>query len=275
MLRKKNKTYHSRQGSLAGLSGKDRIGLKIILACVIVLAVLLGLFFFVKGNVVPYNEASLCPETIQRHTILLIDKSDAPTRSQSWQIGAIIEALKNDLQPLEKFTITSLSERQGDIDTLFSKCNPGTGKQANALYQNPVMIQKKFDEKFGLQLREVEESIKHHGEAKNSYILEALQVIANMIDFDSNVMQKRLIIISDMMQHSGWLSHYHALPDYNEFIQTTAGKGLQADMTDVMVKIYYIVRRPVEPSWQNRHILFWKDYFQQQQVSSVTVRKIN
>ena len=256
------------------LSAKDKQGIQVFIALAVIVAVLLIVFVFFKSTVKSYDEASLCPDTIDRHTLILVDKSNAPTLSQSTQIAEIIEDVKKQLQTYEKLSIFILGEGRGNVQSIFSKCNPGTGEQANSLYQNPVLVQKKFDEKFGQQFDYVQDVIKHQGEADSSYIMEAIQIIANQRDFGRNVAQRHLIIISDMEQNSPWFSQYRDNSDFAAFASTEAGKSLLSDLGGVDINFYYIVRDGKFISKKKSHIQFWVDFFSMQGANSVTFRKI-
>ena len=140
-----------------------------------------------------------------------LDKTDLLSISQQRFVLNYINKKKDKLRRFEKFSIFSLTENTYvNPEPIFSKCNPGTGKNSNKLYQNPKKIQMKFDRFFSRPLKENMKSVLSDGVGSQSPIFEMIRELSFRDDFGEDVKQRTLIIISDMMHHTPQYSQYSA-----------------------------------------------------------------
>ena len=255
------------------LSDKDKLGIKIILGVVATLVAFVALLFSLKSKQQEYDAVSLCPAVPPSHTIILIDRSDGPATSQAEQMETIVQRMKEDLQPLEQLSIYSIAN-QPSPSRHFSKCNPGSGSQANALYENPVLIQQKFDRQFGNGFDTAFEGIKNIGELPKSYIMESIRVLGSHTSFESKVKKRKLVIFSDMQQNSDLYSIVRQIPDFQDFVDRQTNLA-SLDMSGIQVEIYLLMRRKnTSEIYTNRLVEFWQQYFQKQGVYDLSFRKI-
>lgn len=148
------------------------------------------------------------PETLCRigHndpvTKVLIDKTDPWNENSRQRLARLIASLKINLAQHERLSIYILDETGTYSPTpVFDMCNPGRGDQASELYQNPRLIQKRYEEQFSAPLDEILETLLKPGSAPRSPILETMHGLRG-------TGEERLVVVSDMMQNSEELTFY-------------------------------------------------------------------
>jgi hypothetical protein len=90
--------------------------------------------------------------------------------------------------------------------------------------------------------------------------MEGIRAIA-IKDFgpDRNELQdKRLILISDLLQNGSGFSAYQSLPSMDQFLRSEAGRALGADLTGTKVWIYLLNRN--SPKQTGALLQFWFDW---------------
>ena len=159
----------------------------------------------------PYDEVTLCvlSDDLPPHTAVIIDKTDEYSEQQADLIAAIIRRTRDRLEIGERLTLFELDQfGQFDPRGEFSLCNPGRGDQVNALFRNPEQIEKRFNEKFDQPMERILEDLVVPKEAPNSPVLEALARLGQTEAFSDRAPQRRVVIISDMLQNSNLFTAY-------------------------------------------------------------------
>ena len=254
------------------LSEKDKLGAKIILFGAGIIIIMIILFLILKAGKVVTDNITLCPKEPPSHFVILVDKSDPPNDSQLRQIKQRIGEVKDNLGFLDRLSIVTMGA-SGHANEIFSKCNPGRGEQANQFYENPTMVQNNFDKNFGSAFNNALEAAISEGKANASYIMESIQNIITNINFNSNISKRKLIIFSDMLQHSKKYSQYKQISTYKRFLETKYGQSLLTDMNDVEIVVYLIMRRDRRINI-NSLVEFWITYFEEQGATPVTFSKL-
>jgi len=257
----------------AALASPERakgLGLKLRIAGAAALALVLiagGAALALKGRsaAVPTDARTLCPtkRPPSQIMVILLDVSSRFSEPQRLQIQNQLARLRDSVPRfglVQVYTVDRLRRRlTAPVNHL---CNPGTGAELNQMYQNPQLAKKKWDG-FAAQLRsDINKQIeaRPHG---TSPIFEAIQATAlrtfGKPEYDG--LPKRLVIISDLMQHvPGGLSMYQGVPPFDSFKNTDYFARVRSDLSGVSVLIYYLVRPKVEEQ-DAKHIAFWNDYF--------------
>ena len=251
---------------------KTVIGYIIIGTCLLVFLVLTVSALTLNES---YDPETFCLDVVPAHTIILIDKTDAINTSQQHFILDYINREKNKLKDHQKLSLFTLTkDAQMSTVPIFSKCNPGTGEDANELYQNPKMIRLKFDKLFSEPLLAVLGDVFSDNTDTQSPIFETIREFSYRDDFSSDVPQRTLIIISDMMQHTANYSHYRGRINYNDFSKTAYADEVTANLDSMNIKIVYLLRDHLNNIQGSRHLLFWDKYFQAMGADVTEVRKV-
>ncbi len=198
---------------------------------------------------------------LQKHTVLLIDRTDAFSVPQKAYVTDLILSIKKSLDTFERFSIYTISDGERNIPSLaFSLCNPGTAADANPWLQTPASAQSLFEQKFAKPLELLVGQLEPEHSSGRSPIMEAVQYLATISFFDQRVPQRKLIIISDMIQNSEF-SQYAAPVSFEAFRHSDVGRRLESNLGSVQVDVHYLPRPTVQRVQGVVHQNFWKAYF--------------
>lgn len=252
---------------------KTVIGYVIIGICSVVFGALIISALVLKSEA--YDPETFCLDEVLAHTIVVLDKTDFLSTSQQRFILEYINREKDKLATFEKLSIFTLTENNYlNPEAIFSKCNPGRGKDANKLYQNPRKIQMSFDRFFSKPLKENVSSVLSDSTGSRSPILEMIRELSFRDDFGDDVKKRTLVILSDMMHHTSEYSHYRNRIDYKSFSKEFYADEVAASLNFVDVKIVYLLRDKLGRIQGKRHLSFWKDYFEEVGTGVVEVRNV-
>lgn len=252
---------------------KTVLGYIIIGICLVVFCALMTSALAIKEAA--YDPETLCRNEVSAHTIIVLDKTDSLSTGQQRFIPTYINREKDKLRTFEKLSIFTLTENTYvNPEPIFSKCNPGTGKNANELYQNPRKIQMRFDSFFSKPLKENMKNMLSDNTGSKSPILEMIRELSYRDDFSDDVKHRNLIIISDMMQHTSAYSHYKNTIKYEYFSKTSYAYEVAASLNSVDIKIVYLLRDKLKDIQGERHLAFWKNYFEDMGAEVTKIRNI-
>lgn len=252
----------------------DRLGVILISGSAAVVIALLGVRFLIGGESI--DKTDLCPiDRPYPHTVLLVDKTDPFTPSQQRFLRNLTNKVKFDLERYEKLSIYVLdNENYLAPAPVFAMCNPGTGAGANELYQNPQRVQQRFDEFFGDPLDAVLEKLLEAAEAPHSPIMEMLREVSFVDDFNTETPERRLIVVSDMLQNMPAYSHYQDSIDYDGFAASAYADEVAALLGGVTVTVVYLWRPGTRNLQGLGHIRFWDRYFAEFGARLVEVERV-
>ncbi|MFH2124127.1 MAG: hypothetical protein ABIJ50_11685 [Pseudomonadota bacterium] len=186
------------------MTKKDKQGALIIIGVSVIFLSLFVLTYRLKASADNYDHETLCRNNGDYQTLkLLIDKTDPWTSQDKKKLAALIRRTKTRLVENERFTIFVLDESGTySPSPVFDMCNPGRGDQASSLYENPRLVQQRFEENFEAPLDSMLTDLLRPGVAPQSPLLEAIVALKGSGN------KERLMIVSDMMQNSEALSFY-------------------------------------------------------------------
>ena len=242
----------------------DARGIKIFLAVGVVLAAMVISSAYLKTNQVDIDRATFCPlNTPVPHTVVLVDRSDVFSPNQEQAVSALMRRLLHEIDVGERLSLFILDyQNYANPKAVFSMCNPGRGEQANALYQNPAKLRRRFVEFFEGPMTAEFERLKSVEEAPRSPVMEIIRAISLLPEFGADLPRRRLIVVSDLIQNMPEYSQYKESLEFAPFIVTDYGRDLRAALRGVAVDLIYLQRPRFRPAKANQHINFWRDYFQ-------------
>jgi len=230
-------------------------------------------------NLVTLTPSTLCPVNGPRaFTAVLIDRTDAISEVSRADVAVKLHDLL-DLVPrygqLELFSITATVKVPMAAE--LSKCNPGQGKYVDPMTGAPEMVQKTFASQFQAPLDSALSQMLALNEAPASPIMEAIQAVA-VSSFSGEARRdrpKKLIIVSDLLQHSPNFSQYRdRAATFAQFQKSAGYKAVAADIRGVDVEILYLQRATQHGLQTDDHIRFWRDYFAAQGVDNLHFVKV-
>jgi hypothetical protein len=235
-------------------------GLLIVLA-LIVLGGLSGAALMLR--VPPIDPETLCrtDAPLSAHTIILVDVTDRLEPRHRRKLRAVLAQERARLSQYDRLTIVRLNVRRPQEPVrLFSRCLPRPPEQSNPLFENTRMARERWDEDFAALLDAAARSAQSGGGAGASPILASLRAIAADPDFDASIPNRRIVLVSDLLEHdpSGF-SLYVPFSEYSVWRMTSpAGPP---DLSGVEVRVAPL-DRPEHAARQAEALQrFWPAFF--------------
>lgn len=222
------------------------------------------------------DKASLCPARgPMGHYVLLVDKTDPLTFTQKEAFTITLRELVERRIPqgylLSVFVLGE--DFKESAKPLVELCNPGTGEDKSELTDNLRRLKKQYQTGFLEPLLKQSESLVASQPAKYSPIFEMMQLVAiNGFRAHDVKGERRLVVMSDMLQNTPQYSMYKGPVDYPSFASSTYGQKAQLELRGVEVEIQYLMNAPQLQT--RRNLKFWEDYFEKAGARIVAVRPL-
>jgi hypothetical protein len=189
------------------------------------------------------------------HTVVLIDQTDSLGRRQIDYVKTLILLEYERLAPGERLTVRPIDADPDSTEREFSRCRVRRGSDVLGIGANPEMIEADFRRVVGNPLNNYLNGLANVPTAEVSPILETIATAVDSPDFGANVGERRLVIVSDMAQHSRQASQYGEPADLT--LSPQARDFLARNLNNVDVRVHY-VRRPSLSGLQTpAHREFW------------------
>ncbi|MGO8912544.1 MAG: hypothetical protein ACLQDM_24905 [Bradyrhizobium sp.] len=258
MARRQSRQRNSARGTGAAIGG-----IALIFLALAALGIL-ALFYFSVTPKPKLDAASLCPIDGPRGiTVVLVDTSDDLPEPAQRQVLGLLEDQISGLPDYHKLDIRVLDIAGSRSRSLFSKCNPGDGTGLSEWTDNPRLARMRWLESFRQPAKDAIKSSLASAKSKSSPIMGAIQDIA-IDQFSSAAAQKvekKLIVISDMLEFTSLYSQYPSAGDlsYQRLKRSPAYLKFRTDLHDAHVKIEYVQQTQVTIDTV-RHIEFWREW---------------
>ena len=155
-------------------------------------------------------------------------------------------------------------------------CSLRQGGNANPFYENPRRLRMKFDSQFGRPLDKVLDNLRKGETYDESPIMETIQRLTEDKSFSSIAENKKIIIISDMLQNTRPINHYKKYsPD--TFVESKYFNQIKPELNNTCVTIYYLASSdPKARNFQGeRHKNFWRKVFKKSNADSYPLIQIS
>lgn len=234
------------------------------LAAVAVMALFVK--FVILAPKPPAYDAAGCQEgNVQGHLVVILDRTDPLAPGTHRSVSKIIAQLVADMQTGDKLSVYEIdSTNLGGLSRArFEHCRPRDGSHADPLFENPTLISRRFMELFDKPLHEVIDGYQGGDGQSSSPIMECLMDVMHLKDFGERVPRRRLVVFSDLLQHTARYSHYRTAPDFRTMLRDNALRQMVPDLSGVRVSLYYLLRASDSAinRQTNEHVEFWLDYF--------------
>ena len=206
-------------------------------------------------------------EKLAAITVILIDHTDTinPTQKAAlevrlWDVARLIP--KNSKIKVYSVSSTSRKILKPEIEL----CNPGNGKETSNIIGNPDLADKRYEEKFKQPISKILDQVVNADAAKESPIMESLQSVAitSFVGQDKDVAKKKLILVSDLLEHTDKFSLYNTVPDFEAYKLSQHWRSVKAYLSDVDVEIYTLRRDGYDAVQNNKLMNFWTEFFTNQ-----------
>ena len=222
------------------------------------------------------DEATLCPKATGpvAETVMLFDLTDPLSAAQGKQLQQYLEREFAEASVGTQFTMGVVSETAGDWGATAPLCKPRSEKDVSSLTQNVRLVQARYDERFLAPLTANLARMISTSGADSSPIMESLQaLVADSPGFLTFAGPRRLILVSDLLQHSDAMSFYRG-DDWQSFASSRAFQRLGRTLEGVEVTIFAVPRvvaRIRDPAVVED---FWIHYFELQGAGLPKVRSL-
>lgn len=197
-------------------------------------------------------------------TVILIDHTDnlnaiqrASLERRLWEVASSVP--KNSL--FKVYTVGNTEDNP--LVPVLEKCNPGDEGSVSRVSGNPEFTKRKYESEFKNPIQNVLNKVIVDQGDNVSPIMESLQSLSvtSFIEEKYRKSEKRLILVSDLLQHSKGFSVYKEFPDFSALKNTAYWRSVKADFDNVDVKIYFLNRRNAGSLQTARLLRLWSDYF--------------
>jgi len=225
-----------------------------------------GLRYWVQQSRAGIDPKTKCFEKgTKALTAVLIDQSDPLSLIQREDVRNRLLAIRNELAMGERLEIFTVGRPQDELlRPVWAGCNPESGEGKDGWTENPRRIeewrQKHFIEPSDSAIADALEP----RTSGDSPIMEAIQSVA-ISSFQplKNGAHKRLVIVSDMLQHTESLSQYRIRDSLDAFRKRPAYQKVATGLGGVSVVILYIRREQAAGIQGRAHMEFWQEFFSQ------------
>lgn len=237
-------------------------------------AVVMGWYIFI-GSDTKSLDSNLCPaeEGPSSVRVVIVDATDPYNPIQWRNVRNRLLDVKEEVPKHGLLAIFSVTEGlQETLQPEVELCNPGSGEDLSVWTRNPQLARRKWERSFVAPVDSILSALNTDKPRRRSPIMEAIQAAkARVGAYDTS--DRKLLIVSDLMQHTETYSHYGSRPpDYDTFKSTTTEEKLSADLAGWEVEVLYTRRSGAESQVQGRrHIDFWDRYFLQ---NGATLRRV-
>lgn len=175
-------------------------------------------------------------------TAILFDLTDPLSTAQGGQLRQYIEKEIADAAVGTQFTLGVVSQDASAWGASDALCKPRSGRDVSALTQNTRMVERRYEERFLRPLNSNLESMISATGADRSPIMESLQALVadtpGFLTFDG---PRRVIVVSDLLQHSDVMSFYRG-EDWQSFSGSQEFQRLSRSLSDVDVAVFQVPR---------------------------------
>lgn len=209
----------------------------------------------------PIDETTGCPlgsRAPEAHTIVLLDETDRLSAGELAYAQSLIWTEYSWLPIGGRLTIRNIVADPG-VGEEVSICRMRDSSNALGIAVHPEELQAQFESLAGAELNALMTGLARAEPQDASPILEYVEDAASRVDFGRDVAARRLVIHSDLAQHSDLATHYRG-GDLD--LSEEALDAIWEDMSGVQVRLHYIERRSLSDLQGRRHQAFWTGLFE-------------
>lgn len=195
---------------------------------------------------------------VPAHSIILIDQSDPFNADDRLWVEKELDDAARELPRYSRATLLGLRRTSYQLTGDFRRCTPGSPNDVDELTGNRGFVEVEWRERFYEPMRAAAEDIMRDAEEPRSPLIEALESIAGRADFTAEQQQRRIVIVSDMVQNSEAFSFLESGISWSAF-QHTPLYGSLPDLRGVEIEVHIVPRRgsSIPPE---RIRAFWRHY---------------
>ena len=254
---------------------KMSVGIVLILLVVSVFGYGGYLYYDQTRSYVEIGKDDYCPvnSPLAEISVLLIDVTDKLNEVQKTSILNIVDRLVANVPRYGAIAIYVVSpDPQKRSNPVFFRCNPGVASEIDPKFGNPDRVAQKWRDGFRMPLdSELKKNLESES-ADSSPIMESIQwtAVKHFDNPEQGELPKKLVVISDFLQHTDGYSHYQSRPNFSKFEDSQYFRSVRAQLKGVDVQLRVIRRNTTK---QNQPLEeFWRSYFRTQGSNQVSLQ---
>ena len=257
----------------ARVEKEDYWGIFMLIVASLVMVGIGGAYFYSKKNTPEIDKNTFCPKSGPTSiTTLLIDATDSLSLQQKKAFSDEFKILRDSIPLYGRLDLYFIHSTQSSLlQPVVSLCNPGNGDEINPLVGNPRQVKRLWQEGFEKPLEHEISQLLDASPEKESQIMESIQsvVLTSLSEPSVRDKPKKLIVVSDLMQHTSNLSLYHGTVDANSFVKIKSFDRVKSDLRDIDISVWMLARENA----LNRSKLadFWQRIFAEQGALQVSI----
>lgn len=223
----------------------SRNGIFKILGVIVVVAAVAITYMRVAASNPDLDQATLCPSDPPSITVLLVDVTDPMNVPQRQDFRNQLAAMRNAIPRYGKLIVAQVdATNQQLIRPVIVRCNPGTSADVDEATGDPAATQRRYEEQFVAPLDEAFARISEASGAHQSPIMESMQSVAltELLTPDAADKDRRIILVSDLLQNTDGANFYDGLPDPDEFVRGQAFRRARTDLRGIEVELWMLER---------------------------------
>ena len=209
-------------------------------------AAALGAGLLASANTAPPLDPMMCRQDrpLAASTVILVDVTDALTARQAKDFDEVVRAEQAALPRFGKLTLVAIDGAAPyELKEQFSRCRPKSVAESNPWFDTASRVRRRWDTQFGQPADGVIQTLARGPGSTASPLLQAVTAVTWRRDFGPEVAQRKLVIVSDLIQHDP--AGFTLLrPDaLKRFAQSEVARGARPDLKGVEIRIS-VLHRP-------------------------------
>ncbi len=223
-----------------------------------------GLYAWMQFGEPATDPDTFCPVNgASALTVIAIDATDPFDAVQKREIDNRVRTLLGQMERGHRLDIYTMDAgRQTLASRVFSKCNPGQATRLDQVAGQPTRVERIYREEFAAAITQALEVTIEAGAANQSPIVESVRAIAaDALGDVAGSVPRRLIIVSDLVQHSDIYSMFRSgVGQFDDFSRSANYAAAQTNLRRADVELVVILR-PEYARFQNRALIqWWEEY---------------
>ncbi|SLN77889.1 hypothetical protein [Oceanibacterium hippocampi] len=243
-------------------------------------------YLSVSSDHVTLDAQTLCPVSgpLSR-TVMLLDVTDPLDDRQAAALATLLSDLRNPatseaamsaaklrggvryVEPYGEIVAYSIRQSGTAMEPFLRVCNPGNPEKMSLedeFTASKRRVSARWN-KFEERILSAFSSASSSDEQTDSPLLETLALIVQReassvaLRASGRDTPLRLIIFSDMIQHSKALSHFRRYPGAPDFLRSGELAALRSDLSSIEVVVYYLRRSQYAQFQSLQHFQWWQD----------------
>lgn len=204
-------------------------------------------------------------------TLIMVDATDTFTQDQQRRIQSTVDYERERLPEGGRLIIVSLNpDAPWEPAELVSVCNPGKGESANPLLVTRSKVEQRWQSLYADPIDKAVQKSLAIATSERSPIIITLASLLARADFDARVVSRRLVVISDLLEHEkGVYSQLRGGDFWNAYQVSPLPKTARLDLHGVSVAIDYLQRGKFASVQGPRHQSFWQRLLKEAGASDV------